>query len=81
MLDNREDPEGDCQEIFYGMFENQIIITMYESNKAHRYVKHTCIYTHTRFTSIECDMHHNVHKHRLIHMSKTYEFDILTRDN
>ena len=38
LLDNREDPEGDCQEIFCGMFENQIIIAMQESNKAHRYV-------------------------------------------
>ena len=51
LLDNREDPEGDCQEIFYGMFENQIIITMQESNKAHRYVKHTCI------------IKHQIHKH------------------
>ena len=55
LLDNREDPEGDCQEIFCGMFENQIIITMQESNKAYRYVKHTCIQTHIH--------KYQIHKH------------------
>ena len=53
LLDNREDPEGDCQEIFCGMFENQIIITMQESNKAHRYVKHTKTHIHI----------YQIHKH------------------